>query len=70
MKKYQRCNRCVMDNESDNTITFDDNGICNYCTNAFKNAHKIYFPNEEGTKKLNTLIQKLKVDGKGKNMIV
>ena len=66
MNTYQRCTRCVMDNRSDDRIVFDDNGVCNYCTTAFNNMNKIYFPNEEGTKKLNTLIQKLKVDGKGK----
>lgn len=34
MKTIQRCTRCVMDNSSDSAITFDEHGVCNYCTEA------------------------------------
>lgn len=61
-----RCMRCVMDDNSDNTITFDENGICNYCTNAFVRMPKEYFPNEEGNRKLQELLLQIKNEGKGK----
>ena len=66
MTEYHRCTRCVMDNSSDDSITFDSNGVCNYCTTAIGNIGKIYYPNEEGSKKLNDLLQKTKKDGEGK----
>lgn len=65
-KDYQLCNRCVMDNASDETITFDENGFCNYCTTALQSMKYVYFPNEEGEKKLTSLISKLKEEGKGR----
>lgn len=62
--EYKQCNRCIMDNKSDKTIVFDSNGICNYCSNALKIKDKVYFPNEEGSKKLKKLIDKIKEDNK------
>lgn len=35
-----------MDNASDNIITFDEKGLCNYCTTAFDRMKVTYFPNE------------------------
>jgi len=64
-KNYQLCKRCVMDNSSDSNIFFDDNGFCNYCTEALKSKKYIYFPNQEGKKKLDSLISRLKSENKG-----
>ena len=66
MKEIIRCKRCVMDNSSDNTITFDKNGYCNYCTDALSQIGKVYFPNEEGKKRLDILLTEIKEYGKGK----
>jgi N-acetyl sugar amidotransferase len=55
-----------MDNSSDPSITFDSNGICNYCTTALGNIGKVYFPDEEGEKRLNALLKRVKNEGKGK----
>ena len=63
---FQRCTRCVMDNSSDNSISFDENGVCNYCTYTLERKDKVYFPNQIGEEKLNSLFEKLKIDGKGK----
>lgn len=63
----KRCNRCVMDDVSDSRIHFDENGVCNYCTDALKEINTItYFPNEEGQLKLEKLIEKIKNNGKNK----
>jgi N-acetyl sugar amidotransferase len=59
-KAYKQCLRCVMDNKSDNTITFDKNGFCNYCTYAIKRKEKTYFPNDIGKIKLEALIKDIK----------
>lgn len=66
MKKIVRCKRCVMDNRSDDTITFDENGYCNYCTDALAQIGTVYFPNEEGKRRLDNLLAQVKAHGKGK----
>lgn len=60
------CTRCIMSNESDEWILFDEKGQCNYCNTAFENIGKIYFPNDEGQKRLDSLLSKVKDSGKGK----
>lgn len=66
MNNYQRCTRCIMDNRADDYITFDNNGCCNYCTEALSQIDRIYLPNEEGQKRLNNLIDRLKEENKNK----
>lgn len=66
MKTVRRCTRCIMDDSSDSTIEFDENGVCNYCKEALARKAKEYFPNEEGQKKIDAMIDRLKRDGKGK----
>lgn len=61
-----RCKRCVMDNITEPGISFDSNGFCNFCSSSINNSEKIYFPNEEGKQKLDTIISEIKNDGKGK----
>lgn len=52
-----------MDNISDVTITFNEKGFCNYCTDAIDLKNKEYFPNEIGEKKLNQLLEDIKTKG-------
>lgn len=66
INNYQLCTQCVMDNASDTTITFNEIGKCNYCTTAYKGKKNIYFPNEQGKKKLHNLLIELKNEGKNK----
>lgn len=64
MRKYQVCNRCVMDT-SDFEITFDQHGVCSHC-NQFDLITKSYwFPNDEGRQRLQNLISKIKSYGAG-----
>lgn len=60
MKQIRRCARCIMDDSSDSTISFDRDGICNYCTDALAQAGMIYFPNTEGKRKIEQLVTRLK----------
>ncbi len=67
MKDYIRCTRCIMDNVSDDTISFDKNGHCNYCTRALGQINtSLYFPNELGESKLKAILEEIKAAGKGK----
>ncbi len=64
--QMRTCNRCVMNDLSDKTILFDKKGQCNYCTKAYDNIGKIYFPNAVGEEKLSCLIKEVKESGNGK----
>jgi len=64
-REYQICTNCVMDT-SDPEITFDENGVCNHCRKFEKEIKPRWFPNEEGKKKLDKIIEQIKLDGQGK----
>jgi len=66
MNEIRVCNRCVMDNKSDEYISFDEEGYCNYCINALNTLNERYFPNDVGEAKLNSLVLRLKEEGQGK----
>ena len=63
-KDTQVCTRCIMDNLSDRTIRFESDGTCNYCNDALKARDLVYFPNEEGKKRLESIISKIKKENK------
>jgi N-acetyl sugar amidotransferase len=62
-KKY--CTSCILDSEIPN-ITFDEDGICNYC-DLLNGLQKKYPLNEGGQKYLNNMVNKIKRSGKGSN---
>ena len=66
MKTVTRCKRCIMDDAADPAIRFDENGNCNYCTEALSRYKKEYFPNEEGKRRLAALLDEVRQNGKGK----
>ena len=55
-----------MDNASDNSITFDENGVCDYYNTAIEKIGKVYLPGELGEAKLKEMIAMLKKQGEGK----
>lgn len=55
-----------MDDASDDTIRFDSQGRCNYCTKALDEIGTVYFPNKDGEVKLQKLLEEVKQAGKGK----
>jgi hypothetical protein len=63
-RAYQICTNCIMDT-SDPEITFDENGVCNHCRRFENELKQRWFPNDEGKKKLDTIISQIKEDGKG-----
>lgn len=60
------CSRCVMNNSSDNTIKFDKDGICDYCTKAYNQIGEIYYPDESGKEHLENLLAEVKYNGRNK----
>ena len=64
--KYQICSNCVMDT-SDQKIRFDKNGVCEYCNNYYKNIIPNIYHNGYGEKLFNTIVEKIKENGKSKD---
>jgi N-acetyl sugar amidotransferase len=65
-KDYKICTKTVMDTIGDPDISFDDNGVCNYFYEYSKKLKIRVPPLEEGKKKLETIVKKIKASGKGK----
>jgi len=61
----EMCKRCIFD-ESIPSISFDDEGICNYCRQYDETAKKELFSKEEGEKRLRKIIREIKKRGEGK----
>ena len=66
MREYQVCSNCVMDT-SDSRIKFDENGVCDHCTDFKINVKPNWYPNEEGLKRLKNTVSKIKEDGKDRD---
>jgi len=62
---YQICSRCVMDTTYPE-ITFDEHGVCNHCHQFDEVTTKRWFPNDEGKKKLDTIFNQIKQEGRNK----
>jgi N-acetyl sugar amidotransferase len=65
-KTYQICTRCVMDT-SVADISFDAQGVCNYCTEFLQQAsHVLNKPPAERERELAQLAAEVKAQGRGK----
>jgi N-acetyl sugar amidotransferase len=65
-KTFQICSRCVLDTTSSD-VTFDSNGICNYCHQNDLIAASTYLrPREDRYKDFAKIISEIKVAGEGK----
>lgn len=64
-RPYQMCTRCVMDT-TDPEITFDEHGVCNHCREFDEITSKRWFPNEEGQRRLERIVEQIKREGHGK----
>lgn len=66
MKNYQICTQCIMDT-SDPKISFDAQGVCDYCNNFKSAIQPNWHTDGRGEKELMALAEKIKVNGKGKD---
>lgn len=64
-QNYKVCSFCVMDS-SIPAVQFDLNGQCNCCRDAIARYSHEWWPNDEGERRLDKLVQQLKADGKGR----
>lgn len=64
MSEYKMCTRCVMDT-TDPDIVFDNNGVCNHCTNAIQ-LYKSIVEDKDRTNKLKILVEEIKKSGTNK----
>ena len=62
----QTCSRCIMDTTATD-IVFDEQGICNYCTDFLeKKAKHLPLNEEDRLRRLNQLVDMVKASGRGK----
>jgi len=61
LKKEQICTRCVMDTSAEG-ITFNNDGVCNYCLDFEKEL----INTKKDVKDIDKLINEIKINGKGK----
>ena len=64
-KKYSICKRCVLENKFIIDISFNEDGICNYCTEYMNRAKNEIMSNDP--KKLDELISQIKNSGNSGN---
>jgi N-acetyl sugar amidotransferase len=62
-KKYQICNRCVLDT-SDPEIVFDKEGNCNHCTDYITRISKLTYQGEKSDNELKQVVKEIKEAGK------
>ena len=62
-RTYQQCVNCVMDTSAPK-ITFDSDGICEYCNNYKKNILNYWAPEGLGYDKFEQILTKIKKEGK------
>ncbi|WP_426217520.1 N-acetyl sugar amidotransferase [Pseudomonas sp. DWRC2-2] len=63
---YKICTKCVMDT-SDEQIEFDADGVCNHCLKFEHVAKTSWFPGEEGKRKWQDIVERIKTSGNGKD---
>ena len=63
--RYQICTNCIMDTTAPH-IKFDENGRCDYCNNYYDNILPNWHPDDIGETQIQSVISKIKRDGKGK----
>ena len=66
MSEYKICKRCIMDTTSDPNLILDENGVCNYCHDYDNIVKKMEYQKRQGTKYLETIFNKMKEEGNGK----
>jgi len=65
-RSYQMCTRCVMDTSAPD-IAFDENGICNYCTDFLSKSSNILFKDAfQRQRERESLVERIKRHGKNK----
>jgi len=64
-QSHKICSRCIYD-DSVPQITFDENGVCNYCKMVDELSEQYKTGKPEGEKAIQDIIAKIKKEGRGK----
>lgn len=64
-RAYQICTNCVMDT-SDSKISFNADGVCEYCENYRDNILPNWHTDERGQAELATIVDRIRKEGEGK----
>jgi N-acetyl sugar amidotransferase len=64
--EYQQCTRCVLDQRDDPGITFNEQGVCSFCTSYDAHESQVVRTGAEGARELHEIVAKIKAEGKGK----
>jgi N-acetyl sugar amidotransferase len=65
-RRYQICTRCVMDTSAAD-IRFDENGVCNYCTEFLeRSGHVLHQEPSQRRQALEEFVARVKAAGRGK----
>ena len=64
-REYQRCTNCVMDT-TDSKITFDENGVCDWCNDYYNNILPSWQKQLEQKDALKEISEKIKADSKNR----
>lgn len=64
-RPYQRCTNCVMDT-TDSAITFDENGVCDFCTDFYENIQPAWQTKLKDSDLLRRTAEQIKAASKGK----
>ncbi len=65
-RAYQQCAISVLDTIADPDISFDENGVSNYYFEYLKAERTQVFKGAQGEQRLQELVEKVKISGKGK----
>ena len=65
-RSYVQCVRCIMDTNDDPNITFNAEGVCNHCETYKYEEENFVFSGEEGKRRFDDWIGRMKADGKNK----
>jgi asparagine synthetase B (glutamine-hydrolysing) len=63
---YRQCYNCILDTEDDPNIQFDENGICHYCLQYYKDSKEYLKTGKEAEDLLTSTLQTIKQYGKDK----
>lgn len=63
---YRICTNCIMDT-SDPGITFDENGMCDHCTNFYTRIAPHWHTDERGAAELAKIVERIKEEGKDRD---
>ncbi len=66
MLAYQICSKCIMDT-TDTVIVFDNDGVCDHCSNFDVNIQPNWHSDEKGYAELMKAAELIKKEGKGKD---